>query len=145
MIAECARQLNISQGILEYILSALATIMNDSSFVAQLLAINAKINTLAEDNWNEQKPLQPVERRHITSCYFFCPLSSYVLSLLLILVAYSFFPLFVVKLCYDACISTYIQHESCSLANSSLFNYLETYTRDDEINRLIQIKYSYLN
>jgi len=50
MIAECARQLNISQDILEDILSALATIMNDSSFVAQLLAINARINTLAEDN-----------------------------------------------------------------------------------------------
>jgi len=50
MIAECARQLNISQDILEHIFSALATIMNDSSFVAQLLAINARINTLAEDN-----------------------------------------------------------------------------------------------
>lgn len=50
IIAECARQLNISQDILEGILSALATIMNDSAFVAQLLAINARINTLAEDN-----------------------------------------------------------------------------------------------
>jgi len=50
MIAECARQLNISQDILQDILSALATIMNDSSFLAQLLAINARINTLAEDN-----------------------------------------------------------------------------------------------
>ncbi|XP_070528253.1 uncharacterized protein [Cardiocondyla obscurior] len=50
MIAECARQLHISQDNLEDILIALAKIMNDSSFVAQLLAINARINTLAEDN-----------------------------------------------------------------------------------------------
>lgn len=50
MIAECARQLNISQDILENILSALATVMNDSSFVKQLLDINTRINTLAEDN-----------------------------------------------------------------------------------------------
>ncbi|XP_076244006.1 uncharacterized protein LOC143185156, partial [Calliopsis andreniformis] len=50
IIAECARQLGLSQEMLEELLSALATIMNDSSFLAQLLAINAKINTLAKDN-----------------------------------------------------------------------------------------------
>lgn len=49
-LAECARQLNISQDALKDILFALASIMSDSSFVAQLLAINARINTLAEAN-----------------------------------------------------------------------------------------------
>ncbi|XP_012227310.1 uncharacterized protein, partial [Linepithema humile] len=50
IILECARQLDISQDALENILSALATVMSDSSFVAQLLAIDARINTLAEAN-----------------------------------------------------------------------------------------------
>ncbi|EFN74448.1 hypothetical protein EAG_08902 [Camponotus floridanus] len=50
ILMECARQLDISQDSLKDMLSALAAIMNDSSFVAQLLAINARINTLAEAN-----------------------------------------------------------------------------------------------
>lgn len=50
MLMECARQLDISQDTLEDMLSALATIVSDSSFVTQLLAINARINTLAEAN-----------------------------------------------------------------------------------------------
>lgn len=50
IIAECARQLGLLQDSLEDLLSALATVMSDSAFVAQLLAINARINTLAEDN-----------------------------------------------------------------------------------------------
>jgi len=50
IITECARQLNILQDTLKDMLFALATIMSDSSFVAQLLAINARINTLAEAN-----------------------------------------------------------------------------------------------
>lgn len=50
IIMECARQLGISQKTLEDLLSTVATIMSDTSFVAQLLAINARINTLAEDN-----------------------------------------------------------------------------------------------
>lgn len=50
ILAECARQLDISQTALKDILSALAAIMSDSSFVAQLLTINARINTLAEAN-----------------------------------------------------------------------------------------------
>ncbi|XP_029156533.1 uncharacterized protein LOC114929227 [Nylanderia fulva] len=50
VLTECARQLNISQDALKDILSALAAIMNDSSFVTQLLTINARINTLAEAN-----------------------------------------------------------------------------------------------
>lgn len=44
------RQLGLLQDSLEDLLSALATVMSDSAFVAQLLAINARINTLAEDN-----------------------------------------------------------------------------------------------
>ena len=50
IIAECARQLGLSQDTLEDLLYALATVMCDSAFVAQLLAINSRINTLAEDN-----------------------------------------------------------------------------------------------
>lgn len=50
VIAECARQVGLSKDALEDLLSSLATVMNDSSFVAQLLAINGKINSLAEDN-----------------------------------------------------------------------------------------------
>ncbi|CAL1687864.1 unnamed protein product [Lasius platythorax] len=50
ILAECARQLDISQAALKDMLSALAAIMGDSSFVAQLLTINARINTLAEAN-----------------------------------------------------------------------------------------------
>ena len=50
IIAECARQLGLSQDTLEDLLYALATVMYDSAFVAQLLAINSRINTLAEDN-----------------------------------------------------------------------------------------------
>ncbi|XP_050580363.1 uncharacterized protein LOC126917501, partial [Bombus affinis] len=50
IIAECARQLGLSQVTLEDLLCTLATVMSDSAFVAQLLAINSRINTLAEDN-----------------------------------------------------------------------------------------------
>lgn len=50
VIAECARQLDISQDTLKNTLSALATVMSDASFVAQLLAINNRINILAEAN-----------------------------------------------------------------------------------------------
>lgn len=50
VIAECARQLGMSQDTLGSLLSALATVMSDSSFLAQMLAINARINTLAKDN-----------------------------------------------------------------------------------------------
>ena len=50
IIAECARQLCLSQETLEDLLSALARVMSDPAFLAQLLAINARINTLAEDN-----------------------------------------------------------------------------------------------
>lgn len=50
VIAECARQLGLSQVTLEDLLCTLATVMSDSAFVAQLLAINSRINTLAEDN-----------------------------------------------------------------------------------------------
>lgn len=50
IIVECARQLDVSQDKLEDILSDLATVMSDSSFVAQLLAIDETINTIAERN-----------------------------------------------------------------------------------------------
>ncbi|CAK9799085.1 hypothetical protein ANTQUA_LOCUS1853 [Anthophora quadrimaculata] len=50
IITECARQLGLSHITVEDLLSALATIMSDSAFVAQLLVINARINNLAEDN-----------------------------------------------------------------------------------------------
>lgn len=50
VIRECARQLDISDDTLKNMISALATVLNDSSFVAQVLAINARINTLAEAN-----------------------------------------------------------------------------------------------
>lgn len=50
VIAECARQLDMPQKKLEDIIFALAITMSDSSFVAQMLAINARINTLAKDN-----------------------------------------------------------------------------------------------
>lgn len=50
VIRECARQLDISQSTLWNMLSALATVLSDSPFVAQVLAINARINTLAEAN-----------------------------------------------------------------------------------------------
>ena len=50
ILRECARQLGMSQMDLEDLLAALATVMRDAAFVAQLLAINSRINTLAEDN-----------------------------------------------------------------------------------------------
>ncbi|XP_015437292.1 PREDICTED: uncharacterized protein LOC107192527 [Dufourea novaeangliae] len=50
IIGECARQLSLPQETLEDQLSALAVVMSDSAFVAELLAINTRINTLAEDN-----------------------------------------------------------------------------------------------
>ncbi|XP_024946376.1 uncharacterized protein LOC107273256, partial [Cephus cinctus] len=50
VITECARQLGMTCENLKGFLSALATVMSDTSFIAQLLAINARINTLAEDN-----------------------------------------------------------------------------------------------
>ncbi|XP_012282688.1 uncharacterized protein LOC105700943 [Orussus abietinus] len=50
VISECARQLGLPKESLESLLSDLAAVMSDTSFVAQLLAINARINTLAEDN-----------------------------------------------------------------------------------------------
>ncbi|XP_066587902.1 uncharacterized protein [Prorops nasuta] len=50
VIAECASQLDMTQDILKGLISTLATVMNDSSFVAQLLAINGRINSLSEDN-----------------------------------------------------------------------------------------------
>ncbi|EFN76835.1 hypothetical protein EAI_16481 [Harpegnathos saltator] len=50
IVAECARQLEIPPDELESIISALARIMSDTSFVTQLLTINQHINTLAEAN-----------------------------------------------------------------------------------------------
>jgi hypothetical protein len=50
IVAECARQLDIPLDNLTSMISALATVMNDTSFVAQLLTINKRINTLAEAN-----------------------------------------------------------------------------------------------
>lgn len=50
MIAECARQLGLPRENFESLLTALATVMADTSFLAQLMAINSRINTLAEDN-----------------------------------------------------------------------------------------------
>ncbi|XP_051172449.1 uncharacterized protein LOC127288830, partial [Leptopilina boulardi] len=50
VLRECARQLGMSQKDLEDVLGALATVMRDTAFTAQLLAINSRINTLAEDN-----------------------------------------------------------------------------------------------
>lgn len=50
VILETARQLGLTQDTLKDMLSALATVMSNSTFLAQLLAINARINTLAEDN-----------------------------------------------------------------------------------------------
>ncbi|XP_043275812.1 uncharacterized protein [Venturia canescens] len=50
MIAECARQLGLPRENMESLLTALATVMADTSFLAQLMAINSRINTLAEDN-----------------------------------------------------------------------------------------------
>lgn len=50
IVAECARQLDIPLDTLESMISALATVMRDTSFVAQLLTINKRINTLAEAN-----------------------------------------------------------------------------------------------
>ncbi|XP_008205348.3 uncharacterized protein LOC100118472, partial [Nasonia vitripennis] len=50
MIGECSRQMGMSQENLKGLLSALATVLYDTSFTKQLLTINAKINTLAKDN-----------------------------------------------------------------------------------------------
>lgn len=50
MIGECSRQLGLTQENLKELLSALATVLFDTSFTKQLIAINAKINTLAKDN-----------------------------------------------------------------------------------------------
>lgn len=50
IISECASQLDMSREEMEALLNALATVINDTSFTAQVLAINARINTLAEDN-----------------------------------------------------------------------------------------------
>lgn len=50
VISQCAMQLGIAQDALQGLLHALATILNDSAFVAQLLTINASIGTLSEDN-----------------------------------------------------------------------------------------------
>ncbi|KAJ8676224.1 hypothetical protein QAD02_012010 [Eretmocerus hayati] len=50
MIIETARLLGLTQDYLEELLSALATVLNDTTFIKQLLAINAKINVIAEDN-----------------------------------------------------------------------------------------------
>lgn len=50
ILGECARQLNLQHETLEDLLSALAVVMSDSAFVAQLLAINTRISTLAKDN-----------------------------------------------------------------------------------------------
>lgn len=50
IVAECARQLDIPLDNLTNMISNLATVMNDTSFVAQLLTINKRINTLAEAN-----------------------------------------------------------------------------------------------
>ncbi|KAK0175448.1 hypothetical protein PV327_009196 [Microctonus hyperodae] len=50
IISECARQLDMTRDEFESLLSALATVMNDTSFIAQILSINSRINTLAEDN-----------------------------------------------------------------------------------------------
>ncbi|XP_014480694.1 PREDICTED: uncharacterized protein LOC106747570, partial [Dinoponera quadriceps] len=50
IITECARQLNIPEDNLTSMICALATVMSDTSFVAQLLTINKRINTLAEAN-----------------------------------------------------------------------------------------------
>lgn len=50
MIAECGRQMDMSCDEIDSLLEALSTVMSDTSFIAQVLAINARINTLAEDN-----------------------------------------------------------------------------------------------
>ncbi|XP_008557453.1 uncharacterized protein LOC103578228, partial [Microplitis demolitor] len=50
IISECATQLGMSRQELKSLLSALAMVVNDTGFIAQTLAINTKINSLAEDN-----------------------------------------------------------------------------------------------
>lgn len=50
MIAECGRQMDMSCDEIDSLLEALAQVTSDTSFIAQVLAINSKINTLAEDN-----------------------------------------------------------------------------------------------
>ncbi|XP_058788843.1 uncharacterized protein LOC131662887 [Phymastichus coffea] len=50
MIAECARLMSMSQESLKQLLAQLATLIFDTSFTSQLLAINANINCIAKDN-----------------------------------------------------------------------------------------------
>lgn len=49
-LVECARQMGLKPEKFEILLANLATVMCDTQYIAQLLTINAKINTLAEDN-----------------------------------------------------------------------------------------------
>ncbi|XP_046753162.1 uncharacterized protein LOC124416276, partial [Diprion similis] len=50
ILMECARQMGLTHEKLEGLLASLAKVMCDTQYIAQLLTINARINTLAEDN-----------------------------------------------------------------------------------------------
>ncbi|XP_015113231.1 uncharacterized protein LOC107038572 [Diachasma alloeum] len=50
MINKCARQMDLTPEDMKSLLSTLAIVIDDTSFVAQVLAINSRINTIAEDN-----------------------------------------------------------------------------------------------
>ncbi|CAG5073741.1 Protein of unknown function [Cotesia congregata] len=49
-ISKCASKLGMSRHELESLLSTLAVVVRDTGFIAQVLAINTRINSLAEDN-----------------------------------------------------------------------------------------------
>ena len=50
IIAECARQMGLSLQDLTGLLNAIARMLEDSLFIKQLLAINAKVINIAKDN-----------------------------------------------------------------------------------------------
>ncbi|XP_074113916.1 uncharacterized protein LOC141536979 [Cotesia typhae] len=49
-MSKCASKLGMSRHELESLLSTLALVVRDTGFIAQVLAINTRINSLAEDN-----------------------------------------------------------------------------------------------
>lgn len=49
-VEECNRQLNLEDNALHTIITTLAVILSNHGFVKQVLEINNRINTLAEDN-----------------------------------------------------------------------------------------------
>lgn len=50
IIRECSNQLDLPEDALEGILTSLAELLSNHSFVKQLLEINQDINNMAEDN-----------------------------------------------------------------------------------------------